>query len=124
MAAGAYAAGSLSDLSDINVTATDTSSNDSSGWLSGMGDLFQGIGSAIGSGLAASNIPKPATATGWVYNPATGQYYNSATGQALTSTGALPSAGIFTGSNSNFIVLLLIGIAAFFLLSRGRRGEE
>lgn len=123
MAAGAYAAGSLSDLSDISVTATDTSSNDSSGWLSGMGDLFQGIGSAIGSGLAATNVPKPAMATGWVFNPATGQYYNSATGQALTSTGTLPSAGIFTGSNSNFIILLVIAVAAFFLLRRGGGGE-
>ena len=121
---GIDVSGGASAAGGSGSTPSDGSSNDSSGWLSGLGDLFQGIGTAVSSGLRASNIPSVPSASGWVYNPATQQYYNPATGQALTSTGALPSAGIFTGSNSNIVVILLIGLAALFLLRRGRRSEE
>lgn len=101
----------------------DTSGSDSSGWLSGLGDLFQGIGSAVASGLAASNVPKlPTVGGGWVYNPATGGYYNPATGQALTSTGTLTSAAGFTGAvtgQSSFILLALVALVAFLLIRKG-----
>lgn len=103
---------------DATSTSSDSSGGDASGWLSGLGDLFQGVGSAVSSGLRAANAPNVPSASGWVFNPATGQYYNAATGQALTSTGTLPSGGIFTGSSSNLFVIALIGLAAIFLLRK------
>jgi hypothetical protein len=84
---------------------------DSSGWLSGLGDLFSGIGSAVSSGLKASNVPSVNPGSGWVYNKTTGNYYNPVTGQALTATGTLSSAGAFSGalngSNGLFLILLV-----------------
>ena len=103
----------------VDVTSgSDSSGADTSGWLSGLGDLFAGVGTAVSSGLKAANTPNVPSASGWVFNPATGQYYNAITGQALTSTGTLPSAGIFSGGSSNTIVLIIIAIAAFFLLKK------
>jgi hypothetical protein len=104
------------------VAGEDSSGSNSSGWLSGLGDLFQGIGTAVSSGLAASNIPKlPNAGGGWVFNPTTGQYYNPATGQALTATGTLTSAAGFTGAvtgQSSFLLLALVGLVAFFLIRK------
>lgn len=119
-----YSAYSSQPATDTTIVpGPDSSGSDSSGWLSGLGDLFQGIGSAVSSGLAASNVPKlPTVGGGWVYNPATGQYYNPATGQALTSTGTLTSAAGFTGAvtgQSSFILLALVGLVAFMLLRKG-----
>ena len=111
---GADAAGATGAGCDGSSGGTDTS-----GWLSGMGSLFSGIGTAISSGLKAANTHNVPTASGWVFNPATGQYYNALTGQAMTSTGALTSGGIFTGSNTNLIVVALVVLAAIFLMKRG-----
>ena len=106
----------------VSPGADPSSGSDTSGWLSGLGDLFQGIGTAVSSGLAASNIPKlPNAGGGWVFNPTTGQYYNPATGQALTATGTLTSAAGFTGAvtgQSSFLLLALVGLVAFFLLRK------
>lgn len=100
----------------------DSSGSDSSGWLSGLGDLFQGIGTAVASGLAASNVPKnPTIGSGWVFNPTTGGYYNPATGQALTATGTLTSAAGFTGAvtgQSSFLLLALVAVVAFLLFRK------
>lgn len=96
----------------------DSSGTDSSGWLSGLGDLFSGVGTAVSSGLKAANTPNVPVASGWAYNPVTQQYYNAITGQALTSTGSLTSAGIFTGSSSNTFILILLAALAFILLRR------
>lgn len=99
-----------------------SSGSDSSGWLSGLGDLFAGVGKAVSSGLAASNVPKlPNVGGGWIYNPATNGYYNPATGQALTSTGTLTSAAGFTGAvtgQSSFLLLALVALVAFFIIKR------
>lgn len=104
------------------VPSADSSGSDSSGWLSGLGDLFQGIGTAVASGLSASNVPKlPTVGGGWIYNPTTGGYYNPATGQALTSTGTLTSAAGFTGAvtgQSSFILLALVALVAFMLIKK------
>lgn len=112
-----------SDPSTVVAGADPSTGSDSSGWLSGLGDLFQGIGTAVSSGLAASNIPKlPNAGGGWVYNPATGGYYNPATGQALTATGTLTSAAGFTGAvtgQSSFLLLALVALVAFFIIKRG-----
>lgn len=113
------------DVSQIGSTVagpTDGSGGaDQSGWLSGLGDLFNGVGSAISSGFRAANLPStPSAGTGWVFNPATGHYYNPLTGQALTATNTLPSAGLagaLTGSNS-FLFLIVIGVLAWFLVKR------
>jgi len=109
------------DVSQIGLTAgPDNSGSDTSGILSGLGDLFAGIGSAVGSGLAASNLHQlPTASSGWAYNPATGQYYNPVTGQALTATGTLPSAAsFFGGGSSNFLIIALLAVLAFFLFKR------
>jgi hypothetical protein len=90
--------------------------SDSSGWLTGLGDLFQGIGSVVISGIQASNAPAaPTPGSGWVYNPTTGTYHDPATGRALTSTGTLTSAG---ASNwfSNPIVIFLAVLLGFVVL--------
>lgn len=115
------------DVSQIgNTPAPDSSGGaDASGWLSGLGDLFQGLGAGIGAGFKAANSPSvPNAGTGWVYNPANGHYYNPLTGQALTATGTLPSAGLagaLTGSNS-FLVLILVAVVGFFLIRRKSEG--
>ena len=105
------------------VPGEDSSGSDSSGWLSGLGDLFAGVGKAVSSGLAASNVPKlPTVGGGWIYNPTTGGYYNPATGQALTATGTLTSAAGFTGAvtgQSSFILLALVGLVVFLLVRKG-----
>lgn len=91
---------------------------DTSGFLSGLGDLFQGIGAGIGSGLKGANIPTATVPSGWVYNAATGSYYNPATGQALTSTGTLTSVPGFaglTGSSTSMLFLVALAIGAFLL---------
>lgn len=103
----------------VDVTSgSDNTGNDSSGWLSGLSDLFASAGAGVASGLKAANTPNVSAASGWVYNPTTGQYYNAATGQAMTATGSLTSGGIFTGSNTNIIVIALIALAAIFLFRR------
>jgi hypothetical protein len=98
--------------------AGDDGSNDSSGFLSGLGDLFSGVGTAVASGLKAANTPQNNATSGWVYNPATGTYINPITGQALTATGSLTSAGLSSlnllGGNSSLLVLLVLGIIAIF----------
>jgi len=101
-------------MSGGGVTGGDDGGNDSSGWLSGMGDLFQGIGSAVSSGLRAANAPSGSPGSGFVFNPATGQYYNPVTGQALTATGTLTSAGAagsLFSSNSTLMLILLAAVA-------------
>lgn len=108
-----------------NVSFQDTSSSpagdSSSGWLSGLGDLFSGIGAGVGAGIQGANLPRmPAASSGWQFNPATGAYFNPMTGQSLTSTGTIPSlGGLAAGitSNSTFM-LLLIGVVAFLLLRK------
>lgn len=109
------------------VSYQDTSSapdgGDSSGWLSGLGDLFQGIGAGIGSGIQASNLPKvPTAGSGWVFNAATGTYVNPITGQALTATGAVPSLGSLgsglTSLTSNPILLIGLIVVGFLLLRK------
>jgi hypothetical protein len=120
-------AGSTGDVSAITLgggavtpTPDDSGGGDASGWLSGLGDLFAGAGSAISATIRASNAPNvPNAGSGWVYNPATGHYYNPLTGQALTATNTLPSAGLagaLTGSNTFLIVIL--AVVAFFLLRK------
>lgn len=101
------------------VSSGDDGNNDSSGWLSGLGDLFSGVGTAVAAGLKASNVPNAQPGSGFVYNPATGQYYNPVTGQALTSTGTLTSAGGLSsiGSNSTFI-LIALALIGFLLIRR------
>jgi hypothetical protein len=105
----------------------DSSSGDgnggsSSGWLSGLGDLFAGIGAGVGAGIQGSNMPTPPRApSGWVFNQSTGQYYNPSTGQALTATGTLPSMGGFNlglGNNSGVMLLIVAVIAFLFLRKR------
>jgi hypothetical protein len=121
------------DVSAINVNAPgfgtlypatpapDDSGGDASGWLSGLGDLFSGVGAAVSGTLKAANAPSvPSAGSGWVYNSQTGHYYNPLTGQALTATNTLPSAGLagaLTGSNS-FLLLILAGFVFFFLAKR------
>lgn len=97
------------------VSGGDDGNNDSSGWLSGLGDLFAGVGSAVSSGLRASNAPQGNPGSGFVFNPATGQYYNPVTGQALTATGTLTSAGMSGSlfSSNSTVMLLLLGLIAF-----------
>jgi hypothetical protein len=100
----------------VAIPSGDSSGSDSSGWLSGLGDLFQGIGTAVSSSLKAANAPTlPSPGSGWVWNPATQQYYDSATGRALTSTGTLTSAGSLGGSNGVFWIILA---AVAFILFR------
>jgi hypothetical protein len=92
---------------------------DSAAWLSGLSGLFTAAAGGIATGLRASNIPSGIQpGSGWVYNPSTGQYYNPVTGQALTATGTLTSAGglLGSGSNSTFLIILLVGL--FLLLRR------
>lgn len=104
------------------ITGGDDGGNDTSGWLSGLGDLFQGVGSAVSSGLRAANAPNNNPGSGFVFNPTTGQYYNPVTGQALTATGTLTSAGMsgsLFSSNGNLILLALAFLA--FLAFRKRR---
>lgn len=102
------------------VAGAGSDGGDSSGWLSGLGDLFQGIGAGIGSGLRAANVPTPSIPSGWVYNPSTGGYYNPATGQALTSTGTLTSqAGLVGGLGSNSFLIIVIVVVAFLIFKRG-----
>lgn len=77
-------------------------SGDNSGWLSGLGDLFSGIGNAVATGIKASNTPQPV-----LFPP-------------RTSTGLLPTA---TGSGLNGLLsspltLILIAVGAILLLRR------
>jgi hypothetical protein len=105
----------------VSATPDDSGSGDASGWLSGLGDLFTGVGSAVSATIRAANLPNvPNAGSGWVYNPTTGHYYNPLTGQALTATNTLPSAGLagaLTGSNT-FLLLILAGLAFFFFAKR------
>jgi hypothetical protein len=115
-------AGNLVSGMPASTTGGDSSGgSDVSGWLSGLGDLFAGVGSAVASGLHAANVPKATVPSGWVYNQATGNYYNPATGQALTSTGTLTSVpgfvGNLTGGNS-LIFILIIGILGYIFFVR------
>jgi hypothetical protein len=117
--------GNLVSGSPVSTTGSaDTSSgSDASSWLSGLGDLFAGVGSGIAAGFKATSSPKANIPSGWVYNPANGNYYNPATGQALTSTGTLTSVpgllGNLTGGNS-FVFLILIGVLVYlFVRHRG-----
>jgi hypothetical protein len=94
----------------------------SSGFLSGLGDLFAGIGSGVGAGIAGSNVPKvPTAGSGWQWNAATGTYYNPVTGQTMTATGTVPSLGTLgagiTG-NSGLLIIGAIVIGAMFLFRR------
>ena len=112
------ASGAATVAGGLNSGYDPNSGTDSSGWLTGLGALFSGVGNAVSSGLRASNTPTPAFNTGWIFNPATQQYYNAATGQALTSTGSLTSGGIFTGSSSNMLILVAIGVVALLLFMK------
>lgn len=101
---------------DLGGTSGDGS--DASGWLSGLGDLFAGIGTAVATNLKAVNAPTPSgPGSGWVYNPVTQQYHNAITGQALTSTGTLTSAGLggslLGGGSLTFLLLAFIGWLLF-----------
>ena len=98
------------------------SGSSASGFLSGLGDLFAGIGQGVGAGIRASNIPKVPTATsGWQWNPTTGTYYNPTTGQSMTATGTITSLGSLgaglTG-NSGTLILLALGVVAFLVLRK------
>jgi hypothetical protein len=118
-------AGNLVSGSPVSTTGSvDTSGgSDASSWLSGLGDLFAGVGSGIAAGFKATSSPKANIPTGWVYNPANGNYYNPATGQALTSTGTLTSVPGFLGnltSGPSFVFLILIGVVVYlFMRHRG-----
>jgi hypothetical protein len=96
-------------------TATTSNSNNVD-FLSGLGNLFSGIGSAVGIGLKASNTPTPGS--GWVYNPATGLYTNPATGQVMTATGTITSAGGLAGLTGSPITLLLLAGLGYILLRK------
>ena len=102
----------------VTPAAATPDDSDTSGWLSGMGDLFAGVGTAISSGLRAANAPNVQPGSGFVFNPSTGQYYNPVTGQALTATGNLTSAGalpgLFGGNNSLLIIALALLAFMFF----------
>jgi hypothetical protein len=97
------------------VSGGDSGGNDSSGWLSGLGDLFSGVGSAVATGLKASQVRNVQPSSGFVFNPTTGQYYNPVTGQALTSTGSLTSAGLGGSlfSNNSTLMIILLAVIAF-----------
>lgn len=88
------------------------------GYLSGLGDLFQGLGAGIASGIKASNSPTINPSSGWVYNAATGNYINPATGQAMTATGTLPSAGGLGALTSSPVLLLGLGLIAVLLIRK------
>lgn len=98
------------------------SGSDNSGWLTGLGDLFSGVGNIVVSGIRAANTPAPAAIpSGWTYNPATAQYHN-AQGQAVTATGTLTSAGL---SNNSSLIWVVLAFLAFVLLKPMlRRGGE
>jgi hypothetical protein len=100
------------------IAGADSGGGDSSGWLSGLGDLFAGVGSAVSAGIKASNVPSGNVPSGWAYNPATGTYYNPATGQSLTATGTLTSLPGFVGGSSNIFLYLILAVVAFFLLRK------
>lgn len=101
------------------IAGADTSGGDSSGWLSGLGDLFSGIGAGVAAGIKASNIPSAAVPSGWVYNQTTGAYYNPATGQALTATGSLTSLpGLASFGSGNTFIYLILAVVAYFLLRK------
>lgn len=113
--------GESPDTAFFASTPDSSGGGDASGWLSGLGDLFAGAGSAISATIRASSAPSvPTAGSGWVYNPTNGHYYNPLTGQALTATNTLPSAGLagaLTGSNS-FLLLILAAVAFFFIAKR------
>lgn len=114
----AFSGGSSVSFQD---TSSSPNGDSSSGWMSGLGDLFAGVGAGVGAGIQASNLPHvPAVGSGWQYNPATGAYYNPLTGQSLTSTGTIPSlgglgAGISGGSG---LMLILLAVVAFLLFRK------
>ena len=102
-------------------TSAAPSGDSASGFLSGLGDVFQGIGAGVGAGLKAANTPNvPGAGSGWIYNPATGTYTNQY-GQTLTATGTIPSLGnlsaMFSGSSGIFM-LALVGLGAYFILRK------
>jgi hypothetical protein len=114
----AYESSSSSPSPIVPASVSGGSGSSNSGWLSGLADIFQSVGSGIGAGLRGANVPSVNPGSGWVYNSATGQYYNPVTGQALTATGTLPSAGISSSFLSNPIILIFIAIVAFLFLRK------
>jgi hypothetical protein len=115
----AYESSPTSPSPIVPASVSGGAGSNNSGWLSGLSDIFQSVGVAVGSGLRGANTPSVTPGSGWVYNSATGQYYNPVTGQALTATGTLTSAGIGSSSLlSNPIVLIFIAIVAFLFLRK------
>jgi hypothetical protein len=115
MASGVGSSSTFQDFSN-----SDNSGGSSSGWLSGLGDLFAGIGQGVGAGIAGSNIQKlPVAGSGWQYNPATGLYVNPVTGQSLTATGTIPSvAGLGASLGGSGMTLILLAVVAFLVLRK------
>ena len=118
-------AGIFPDSTGILGTGADSSSGpsgaSSSGFLSGLGDLFQGVGAGVGAGIQASNIPNvPRAGTGWQWNPTTGTYYNPATGQTMTATGTITSlGGLGAGLTGNTgLILVALGVIAFLVFRK------
>lgn len=105
-----------------------TPDDSSNGFLSGMSDLFNSIGSGVAAGIKASNVPTiPTAGSGWVYNPATGGYYNPLTGQQLTSTGTITSQGLTSGltgllGGSSAILVLLAVVLVFMFRKKSSGG--
>jgi hypothetical protein len=78
------------------------------GILSGLGDLFSSVGTAVAQDYRAvqsAQGPRMVGSTGLVYNPATGQYTNA---NAINAQNAM----------SPLILLLLIGGVAYLLLRK------